>query len=191
MNLLKILPLNETKLKILLEIYSAGEDYLRSIEKKTGINPSLLHRVLKQLEKSGVVSKEKKGKENYYSLSKEKFLINLIEKYHLDVAKKSKEVEILLKLLLNNKNILSKCKNVYLFGSFVAGGVTKNSDLDILFLSNSRKEIIKWCREASLIVGREINPLIYTSDKFKSELRKKEPLLTSIVSKIKNRVIVK
>ncbi|MBU1622095.1 MAG: winged helix-turn-helix domain-containing protein, partial [Nanoarchaeota archaeon] len=72
MNLLKILPLNETKLKILLEIYSAGEDYLRSIEKKTGINPSLLHRVLKQLEKSGVVSKEKKGKENYYSLSKEK-----------------------------------------------------------------------------------------------------------------------
>ena len=36
-----------------------------------------------------------------------------------------------------------------------------HSDIDLLFVTKHKDKIIKWCREASIILQREINPLIY------------------------------
>ncbi len=194
MNLIKSLPLSETKLRILLEIYAEGEDYLRNIEKKTKINPSLLFRNLKNLEEAKIIEKSRKANGIFYSLANETnlFLIPILEKYYLSkIIEKHREIKTLVTLLQNNKDIMHISNKVYIFGSFVVGEVSKKSDIDILFISKEKKEIVRFCREASTIIGRDINPLVYTPKQFKTELKNKEPLLTSIVTKIKNRVIVK
>ena len=73
MNLLSLLPLGKNTLEVMLEIYSAKEDYLRNIEKKTKINPSLLHRILKKMLAAKAILLERKGKEVYYTLSWEDY----------------------------------------------------------------------------------------------------------------------
>lgn len=194
MTLLQALPINKTKLQVLFEIYAEGEDYLRNIEKKTKINPSLVHRILRSLTTARIITKKAKGKEKYYELTTEgeDQFSSLLESFHLEsVAQRTKEIQTFLKLLLNHKEVLFSCQKIYLFGSFVQGYVTKESDIDVLAITNERKKIMAWCREASLVIGREINPLIYTPTKFTSDLSEKEPLLSSIVNKIKNRVIIK
>ena len=89
MNILKSLPINETKLKILFEIYAEKEDYLRNIEKKTKINPSLLSRNLRKLEEAKILHKTKKANGLFYTLTKESaaFLIPFLENYHLEKIK--------------------------------------------------------------------------------------------------------
>lgn len=192
MTLIKALPLSETKLRVMFEIYAEGENYLRNIEKQTKINPSLIHRTLKKLNEAGIINRKIKGKEAYYYFTKEgkDQFIKFLELYHLEgTAERAKEIRTFLKLLINNKGILAACQKIYLFGSFALGDIKESSDIDVLFVTNKKKKITAWCHETSLVIGRDISPLIYTPSKFKSE--KKEPLLDSIINNVKNRVIIK
>ncbi len=194
MTLIQALPIGKNKLKVLFEIYAEGEDYLRNVEKKTGINPSLIHRILKSLKEAEVISKKFRGKEAYYSFTKEGKcqFADFLELFHLEMAaERAKEIKTFLNLLLSSKRVVPLCKKIYLFGSFAFGEVKEGSDIDVLFVTNNRKEIMAWCQETSLVLGRDISPLIYTTSKFRSDLKKKEPLLNSIVNNIRNRVIIK
>ena len=119
-------------------------------------------------------------------------VLMLLEKYHLEkVVERAKVLQTIINFLINNKELIDSSYKIYLFGSYVSGNYTEKSDIDILFVNENRKLIVKTCREISSLVGKNLNPLIYTRKKFKSELQKKEPLLDSITNKIKNRAIIK
>ncbi|MBS3121239.1 nucleotidyltransferase domain-containing protein [Candidatus Woesearchaeota archaeon] len=193
MNITGGLPFTQNKLEVLLEIYAEGEDYLRNLEKKTSINPSLLHRILRAFVQAQMLKVQQKGKEVYYSFSEgdTPFFTCFLERYYRDKIVYAQEpLRVIIKLLESNKDLSSFCERVYLFGSFVSGGVRKESDIDMLFVSRQRVKIIQWCREASVLTGRTINPLIYTPKQFDRDLQQREALLSSIVQKIKNRVIL-
>ncbi len=194
MTLTTLFPLNNGKMAVLLEIYLEDEDYLRNIERKTKINPSLLHRNLKSLLKSGFLSREKKGREYFYSISEEEknLIIPFLERYHQDkVIGRHPELKALVKFLYGNPELMKNCARIYLFGSFASGKVGPESDIDILFVTLNKKLVIRWCSETSIIIGRIINPLIYTPKMFKQEWAKNEPLLVSVVKSLRNRVVLK
>jgi predicted nucleotidyltransferase/DNA-binding transcriptional ArsR family regulator len=195
MNFLKILPLSRRRLDVLFEIYAEGEDYLRNISKKLKMNPSLAFNILNKLYNTKFLVKRKIGKEVLYSLDKNrdyKILIKLLEEYRIEkVVERAKVLQTIINFLISNKELIDSSYKIYLFGSYVSGNYTEKSDIDILFVNENRKLIVKTCREISSLVGKNLNPLIYTRKKFKSELQKKEPLLDSIVNKIKNRAIIK
>jgi len=195
MNFLKILPLSERRLDVLFEIYVNGEDYLRSISKKLKMNPSLTFNILKKLYVSKFIVKRKQGKEILYSLNKNRdyeFLVKFLEEYYLEkVIEKSKTLNSVVNLLINNKEVMNSSYKIYLFGSYILGDRKKESDIDILFVNEDQKLISKTCREISVIVEKDLNPLIYTKKKFKEELIKKEVLLDSVVKNVRNRVILK
>lgn len=195
MNFLKILPLSKRRLDVLFEIYAGGEDYLRNISKKLKMNPSLAFNILNKLYDTKFLIKKKVGKEVQYSLNKNRdyeISIKLLEEYYFErTINKSKTLITAVNLLINNKELIESSYRIYLFGSHVLGNYTKESDIDILFVNENRKLVGKACREISMIAGKELNPLIYTKKKFKSDLYKKEPLLNSIVNKVRNRVIIK
>lgn len=194
MNFLKLLPLSKGKMDVLLEIY-AETDYLRSISKKLRLNPSYTFILLHQLHDAQVIVQKKKGKEVEYSLTQNRdynLLVKLLEEYHLEkVIEKSNVLKVLINLVINNKELMNSSHNLYLFGSYVLGDYTEDSDIDILFVTEKRKLVGKACREISIIVGKELNPLIYTPKKFRLDLAASEPLLSSIVKNVKNRAVVK
>lgn len=195
MNFLKILPLSKSRLDVLWVIYAEGEDYLRNISKKLSMNPSLTFNILNKLHHSQFLVKRKLGKEVQYSLDRNRdyeLVVKLLEEYNLEkVMAKSKTLMTLITLLTNNRELMVSSRKICLFGSYVLGNYTNESDIDILFVHSDRKLVGKACREISVVVGKELNPIVYTLKKFQSELKNKEPLITSIVHTIKNRVIIK
>ncbi|MBI2668538.1 nucleotidyltransferase domain-containing protein [Candidatus Woesearchaeota archaeon] len=195
MNFLKILPLSQGRLDILFEIYAEGEDYLRNISRKLKMNPSLTFTILNKLHESQFVIKRKVGKEVQYSLNRNRdyeIVVRLLEEYHIEkIINRSKTLKVMINLLINNKELIKSSKKIYLFGSYVLGDYTTESDIDILFVNEQRKLVGKACREISIVIGKSLNPLIYTRKKFTLDLSKKEPLLDSIVNGIKNRAIIK
>lgn len=195
MNILKILPLSKQRLEVLFEIYAEGEDYLRNISKRLKMNPSLAFNILKKLYQAQFVDRRKVGKEIQYSLQRNRdynLVVQLLEKFYLEKAmERSNQIKTAISLLICNKEVMSKCTKIYLFGSFVAGGDNTKSDIDLLFITEEKALVSKACREISLIVGKEINPLIYSNEKFRHELKNKEALLSSIINNIRNRAIIK
>ena len=195
MNFLKILPLSVGRLKVLFEIYAEGEDYLRNISKKLQMNPSLTFTILHKLYNAQFIVNKKIGKEVQYSLNKNRdynLLVKLLEEYHLErVIYRSKSLKTAVNLLVNNNDLMESSDKIYLFGSYVLGDYSAESDIDLLFVNEDKKAVGKTCREISLIIGKSLNPLIYTKEGFRSDLSKNEPLLNSIVKNIKNRVIIK
>jgi len=195
MNFLNILPLSERRLDVLFEIYSEKENYLRKLSRKLKMNPSLTFKILKKLYQANFILRREVGKEIQYSLNNNRdynILIKLLEEYYFEKAiNKSRALKTAINLLINNKELMNSSYKIYLFGSYVLGNNNKESDIDILFVNEKRKLVGKTCREISMIVGKNINPLIYTKKKFKSDLVKQEPLLNSIVNNIKNRMIIK
>ncbi len=192
MNLTALFPLSRTKMDVLLEIYLNGEDYLRSLEKKTKVNPSLLHRLLRSLAAAGLLRREKKGREFYYALvSGQRTIKNLIENYHRDkIVQAAKELQLLFKLLSSNEQLIKKCSIIFLFGSWARGTATAESDIDLLFVTKEKKVVLSWCREASIAIGRTINPLVYSPQAWRSAIRKKEVFISSIVKNKRNRIIL-
>ena len=195
MNFLKILPLSKGRLDVLFEIYAERENYLRNISKTLKMNPSLTFNILKKLYDSQFIIKRKLGKEVQYSLNNNRdydMLINLLEEYHIEkIIEKEKILKVIINLLINNIELINSSYKIYLFGSYILGDFTKESDVDILFVNENRKLVGKSCREISVIIGKNLNPLIYTKKKFESELSKREPLLNSIINNIRNRIIIK
>lgn len=195
MNFLKILPLSKRRMDVLFEIYAKGEDYLRNISKNLRMNPSLTFNILNKLYDSQFIIKRKLGKEIQYSLNRNRdynLLINLLEEYQFEkTIEKVKILKTMISLLINNKELMKSSHKIYLFGSYVLGNYSKDSDIDLLFVNEDKKIVGRACREISVVIGKNLNPLIYREEKFESDLSKKEPLLDSIVNKSKNRVIIK
>jgi len=195
MNFFKILPISKGRLDVLFEIYAKGEDYLRRISKNLKMNPSLTFNILKKLHHSQFIVKRNLGKEVLYSLNRNRdydLLVSLLEEYHFEkTAEKVKSLKPMINLLINNKELMESSHGIYLFGSYVLGNYNKESDIDLLFINEDRKLVGKACREISIIIGKNINPLIYSKEKFHSDLSKKEPLLDSVVNKVQNRVVIK
>ncbi len=195
MNLLKVLPLSRQRLEVLFEIYSEKEDYLRNISKRLKMNPSLTFNILKKLYQAQLLDKRQVGKEIQYSLQRNRdysLAVQLLEEFYLEKAmESSKSVNTAITLLVNNKDVMDTCIKIYLFGSSVTGGDTEKSDIDLLFVTEEKTLVNKVCREITILVSREINPLIYSKEKFQQELKNKEALLSSIINNVKNRAIIK
>jgi len=193
MKLIEILPLSKRRLDVLFEIYSSKRDYLRSISSKLSINPSLCSRILKSLHSAKVLDREQQGKEVFYSLAKgSELLIPILEDFNLSIrTENSNKLDILIKLIRERKELMDACNYIYIFGSYAVGTETKESDIDVLFISNEKKIISRAVRELSILLSKQINAIVYSKREFNEKLKSRDPLVYSIVNAPKERLVVK
>ena len=69
--------------------------------------------------------------------------------------------------------------SIVLFGSYAKGTATKESDIDILLISKTKVGIDKITKEIYAKYGKEINPVIMTSEDFKRQ--KDKSLIKEII----------
>jgi len=193
MNINKILPLSERRIEVLFEIYASKRDYLRSISVKLKINPSLCSRILKSLYAAGVLDKEQQGKEVFYSLTKDsEILLPLLERFHLERrTAKSKKLATLVKLVNERKDLTDDCRYIYIFGSYALGTETSKSDIDMFFVSDNKKLVARAVRELTIVLNKQVNAIVYSEQDFETKLASGDPLISSIVGNVKERLVVK
>ena len=161
--------------------------HLREIARKTEVDVKSIQLQLKRLERINVLSSVFRGKNKEYTLK----LDNIITKYYLIMAEGFISVIYLKKNFLIKKIFGDLGKKIddplILFGTFVKGGHTKESDID-LFVIGEKKIDKRVVQEISDLVDREINIKSSNKTQFFNGLRNKDPLVNEIVS---NHIILK
>ncbi len=184
--------LSKRRLELLFEIYAAKRDYLHSLAAKLKMNPSLCFRMLNSLHSAGILNKEKQGKEIFYSLAKESLLlVPILEEFYLNGRTSGSKTLFNLVKLIREREELKECRYILIFGSYALGTETKKSDIDILFVSDSKKMVARVVRELSILLHKQINALVYSEKEFTEKMSKKDPLVCSIVENPRERLKVK
>lgn len=187
----KLLPITENKLKILKHIYEKKETHLQEISKGLGLHPYSVQKTLKSIKI--VLEERKAGKTILLKIDKKmpdlSDLLLIIEDYKLKT--KNKELRLLIK---NLQEFFSQDKNIIcciIFGSFARESITKDSDIDLLFVINKKDESLsKKLSQLSSLFDREINPLIFMDSEFKKAVEIKEPSIASILEPSQRLIII-
>ncbi|MGI0046278.1 MAG: nucleotidyltransferase domain-containing protein [Nitrosotalea sp.] len=161
--------------------------HLREIARKTKMDVKTIQLQLKKLEKINVLSSAIRGKNKEYVLN----LDNVITKYYLIMGEIFSAIVYIQQNFLIKK-IMTELESkvdgtLILFGSFAKGGYTKESDVDLFFISKKKieKNIV---HKITNLVGRDINIKSIDETKFLSGLRNKDPLVSEVVS---NHIVLK
>ena len=149
-------------LEIIELLLNEGKEcYLREIARKTDNSTSSISRQLNLLKSNKIITERKSGKELMYSLNfKNNFALKLCELIEIQKLEKFYEKNAEIKIIL--QDFLDKIKdenttNVTIFGSIAKGKYTKESDIDILIISNEKRDFVKEIREINAEYGREIS----------------------------------
>lgn len=181
--------ITQTTLKI-LGLYTNNYKkslHLREIARETKVDVKAIQLQLKKLEKINILSSATKGRNKEYVLN----LSNIITKYYLVMAEIFSSVIYLKKNFLIKKIITDLTNKVdgtiILFGSFVKGGYTKESDVD-LFIITEKKIDKNLATKIGDLVNRDINIKSSNTIQFLNGLKKNDPLITEVIS---NHIVLK
>jgi len=172
--------------------FGSGET-IRQVSLDTKVPYTTLSRLVKRFEKQGLVKLKTVGKSVVCSLN----FKNTMVKQHLILAEESYKDFFISKKLLIKKvaNVIGENKSssfsVLLFGSFAAGKEQKSSDLDLLFIADSKsvvKAVISEFKSLEQIYDIEINSLVFTKKQFGEMLRASEENVGRQV--LKNHVVL-
>jgi len=183
-------PLNQifgkkSKVKILrfLTLYKK-EATIREMSREVGITPPNVSRILKELEKEGVIISKKAGRSILHSLNLRHYLVkNIIFPVFKKEQKSKEDLANFLKTKLNFPIEL-----IVLYGSIAKEKETPSSDIDLLFIISNRtrpqnleERINALSHQITEYFGNSISPLIMKVSEFKERLKRNDKLLKSIL----------
>ena len=152
-----------------------GEEYyLREIEKLTNVGLNSLQKEVKHLTLIDLIKARKDGNRIYYHANKEHPLYLDL----LSIVEKTVGVVSLLRQRLEDPRI--QC--AFIFGSVAKDKEKARSDIDIIIIGKlEMREVSKLISGLQEIIGREINPHVYTQEAFQNKLAEKDHFLTSVL----------
>jgi predicted nucleotidyltransferase len=175
--------INQTTLKI-LGLYTGdyGKSlHLREIARETAVDVKAVQLQLRRLERVNVLSSLVRGRNKEFHLN----LSNPIARYYLVLA----EAFVSVKCLAGNflvKKVVSEVVEglsgvVILFGSYAKGLARKNSDVDLLILTEKRLDGGVLAEAGSPLSGR-LSVKTMSTARFVRGLKENDPLVREIVS---------
>lgn len=150
--------------------------YINELAKLLEADPGNLFRKLKELEKEGILKTEMRGNQRYFSLNHKSTILSDYQKIF--------EARYGLPEILKNKlKSVEDLEEAYLFGSFVKGDFSEESDIDLLLVGKQKfTAISKIIADLEKKLGREINVIDFTKQELTSRLKKDDDFLKNIFS---------
>jgi len=150
--------------------------YINELAKILEADPGNLFRKLIELEKEGILKTEMIGNQRYFSLNAKSPL--------LGEYKKIFEARHGLPEILKNKlKEIRDLEEAYLFGSFVKGNFSEESDIDLLLVGKHKFAIVSnLVNKLEKKLGREINVVDFTKQELNSRLEKNDDFLKNVFS---------
>ncbi len=153
---------------------------IRLLAEDAGISHTEAASTVNDLEKLGIVQVQPVGKAHQISLNKKSYVLNkIIEPIFKAEQQSFQEVMVILKKNLDSKKIIS----AVVFGSVARGEEKKDSDIDLLIISNDHDLAIesasKISEEISLMFHAKISHMIFSEKQLRS--KKNSDLINSII----------
>lgn len=131
------------------------------LARRTGASAASLHRELRRLADAGLIERDAVGRTKRYWAARGSPLHEPLR----DLVTRSLGVEATLRSRLQS---LPGVEAAAIFGSWAAGRVGPDSDIDLLVVGNvDRDGLLALAREVELLAGREVNVTAYRPAEFR------------------------
>jgi predicted nucleotidyltransferase len=137
-----------------------------------------VQRELQRLAESGLVTVSQVGNQKHYQANRQS---PVFEELHGIAVKALGPAEALRAALAP---LASRLQAAWLYGSVAKGNDRAASDMDVMIVSDdlTLEAVYKVLRPAERVLGRAVNPTLYTPVEFKRRLVAKSPFLTKVLS---------
>lgn len=152
---------------------------INRLAEKLNISVSDTHRVLKKLERAGIVSCEKIGNGLFYEVNLE----NREARKIAELILAQRDVNSYAKVYAEDiEGMREYCRACILFGSILVKGENAR-DIDVFVVTdkNKVKKVEDFCLELSAKKGRAVQPLLSTKKDMLDNLRKKDDVVLGIL----------
>ena len=178
--MLEALISSKTRVKLLtLFLLNPGSEfYIREIVRTTQENINSVRRELANLESFGLITGQKKGNQQYYSVNTGHFLYADLQK----IVLKTQGVAGIIREALDREEI--SC--MFIYGSFARGTAGEKSDIDLFIVGTVDEDrlipLIHSCEKAT---GREINYTLMTLRELEKRKKSKDPFVKNVMQEEK------
>jgi len=154
--------------------------HVREIARLTGTVAGTLHKELARLADAGLLLKETVGNQVLYGANQD---CPVFEEMASIFRKTSGVVDVLADALAP---LSDKIVTAFVFGSMASGKETAGSDVDLLVIGDMGfSEVAEAVYSAQEVLGREINPKVYSVDEWNQRLEKKDAFIKELLAKPK------
>jgi predicted nucleotidyltransferase len=167
------------KLLTLFLLNPESEYYVREIVRMTGENYNAVRRELANLEAFGLITGQKKGNQQYYTVNRGFFLYNELQKIVL-------KTEGIAKTITDDLGGLGTIGCMFIYGSFARGAAGEKSDIDLFIVGTVDEDrlipLIHSCENAT---GREINYTLMTAGELEKRKKNRDPFVKNVLQEEK------
>jgi len=150
-----------------------GEIHVKGLANELKISPQTANYYLKFYKKAGVLKERKQGNLLLYSLLDNVLTRQLKIFYMLDIV-----LPFILKFAKENK-----VTSLVLYGSHASGTYDKNSDIDLLIISQLKKLNLNEIKVLERKTGKEVKIQVFSLGEWRNLKRKKDSFVRSVLSK--------
>jgi DNA-binding transcriptional ArsR family regulator len=151
--------------------------YVSELARRMGVPSSSLQRELKDLTAAGILKTHKQGRMVYYQANAESPVFPDLRGL---LVKTAGLVDILADAL---KPLAGKLRLAFVYGSIASGQEHSDSDIDLMVIGAVQPaELALPLRKAREMLGREINPTVYSSAEFDRKSATKDHFLTRVLA---------
>ncbi len=158
--------LPDTRQGILAATFGQPEKawYVSELARRLGVPPSSLQRELRDLSSAGILSARREGRMVYYQANPDCPIFGELRRLMLKTVGL---VDVLADAL---RPLASRIRFAFVFGSIASGGEQNTSDVDLMVVGTvPSMELARPLRQAREIIGREINPVVYSPTEFEKK----------------------
>jgi predicted nucleotidyltransferase len=154
--------------------------YVSELARRMGVPSSSLQRELHDLTDAGILKTHRQGRMAYYQANPDSPLFPELRGLMLKTAGL---VDVLVDAL---KPLAGKVRLAFVYGSIASGSEQGDSDIDLMVVGTiSPIELSLPLRRARELLGREINPTVYTLTEFDNKRAAKDHFLMHVLDKPK------
>jgi predicted nucleotidyltransferase len=154
--------------------------YVSELARRMGVPSSSLQRELRDLSEVGILKTHRQGHMVYYQANMDSPVFPDLRGL---LFKTAGIVDVLADAL---KPLASKLRAAFVYGSIAAGSEQSDSDIDLMVVGQvSPPELALPLRRARELLGREINPTVYTPAEFDKKQAANDPFLKQVLDKPK------
>jgi len=152
--------------------------YASELAKRMGVPSSSLQRELHDLSEVGILKTHRQGNMVYYQANTDSPVFPDLRGLLLKTAG---FIDVLADAL---KPVAAKVRTAFVYGSIAAGAEKSDSDIDLIVVGQvSPADLALPLRRARELLGREINPTVYTPPEFDKKRAANDPFLKQVLDK--------
>lgn len=166
----------EMRILVFFLLHPAERQYVKQLARELGISPGSSSVICKSLAKRGLLLQEKSGNSLFYGLNRQNAVSR--ELGRAAVAEKITASGAVEEFLEEDKGIIS----ILVYGSFAKASFDKKSDLDILVISNGKKQFSKATALLEKEFRKEASLTVLAADEWGKLLKRKDPFFFNVLS---------